>query len=134
MAIRGIGRPLKYSSADEIQPLIDAYFADCDRDGKPYTIAGLAYALDCSRDTIYEYEDNTNKPFSDSIKKARARVLTRLEEGIAGDKGNPAGKIFLAKNYGYSDRQGIDIATPQGIQFDLTGLSVEDLRRLADKL
>ena len=113
------GRPLLYKSVDEIQPLIDKYFEDCARDKRPLTIAGLADALDCSRDTIYEYEDNDNKPFTDTIKKARGKVLLALEEGIAGDKGNPAGKIFLAKNYGYSDKQEIDIATPTGFQVDI---------------
>jgi hypothetical protein len=48
------GRPLKYQSVKEIEPLIEAYFKDTPK--KEWTITGLALALDTSRTTLIDYE------------------------------------------------------------------------------
>ena len=52
-----VGRPLKYPSVEAMQKDIDKYFADCDENGKPYTVSGLAYALNTSRRTLLNYEE-----------------------------------------------------------------------------
>jgi hypothetical protein len=97
---------IKYKTVEELQNRIDKYFIDKDIEGKPYTIAGLAYYLELHRDTLYEYEkENDKRPgYSDAIKKARDRILLSLEENMLDPmRKNTAGPIFLAKNYGYSD-------------------------------
>jgi predicted transcriptional regulator len=74
-----------------------------DNNKRPYTIAGLAYFLGVCRATVYNYE--SREKYSDIISRARERCIMYLEEQlITQGKG---GQIFLAKNYGYTDRQEI---------------------------
>jgi len=96
------GRPPLFSTVEEIQCVIDAYFESCkpeyvkDADDKimqnskgqpvmklnPPTITGLAIALGFnSRATIYEYEKK-NDQFSDTIKKARLLCENYVEKGL----------------------------------------------------
>jgi hypothetical protein len=111
------GRPLLFKTPEEMQTKIDTYFKKCEehkqkiwKDGilteiaKPLipTIAGLAYELGTDRQTIYNYEKRDE--FFDTIKKARNKILSMMEDGMMNSEGNVTGKIFLAKNYGYSDR------------------------------
>ena len=100
-----VGRPRIWDTPDELQTAIDSYFEYCDKNEKPYTIAGLAVFLDVDRQTIYNYEKKQR--YFDTIKKARDRVYNYMEEW-AMIKGN-AGTIFLMKNYGYTDRQEVNI-------------------------
>jgi len=128
------GRPLKYTLA-EMQQKIDAYFASCfeemyepvtdkkgnllnwkpvcDRHGNilkrriaPFTITGLALALDTTRETLCEYEEKDG--FVDTIKKAKEIVANYAEEQCLTAK-NPAGAIFIAKNHGFKDKTEQDI-------------------------
>ena len=94
------GRPLLFSNADELQNRIDDYFENCDTNGKPYTIAGLAYWLEIDRQSIYNYEAKAE--YFGTIKRARERILAYLEELLITD--GKAGQIFVAKNYGYTDK------------------------------
>lgn len=98
------GQPPKWDSPEKLQKDIDKYFKDCEVTHKPYTIAGLAYALGVSRTTIYNY--SYKDEFFNTIKKARDRVMAYIEEQAI-IKGN-AGTIFIMKNYGYTDKQEID--------------------------
>lgn len=98
------GRPPLYNSPEELDELIQKYFEDCERRERPPTIAGLAYWLEIDRQTIYNYS-NKDKFFG-TIKKARDRIIMNIEEELI-TRGN-GGTVFLAKNYGYTDRQEID--------------------------
>lgn len=98
------GRPPLYNSAEELEKLIDAYFKDCDKRQRPPTIAGIAYWLGMDRKSIYNYEKK--EKFFHIIKRARDKILSNLEEEMI-LRGN-GGTIFLAKNYGYSDKQEIE--------------------------
>ena len=95
------GRPLKFKTNKELQDAVNEYFAYCLEYEKPETIAGLAYHLGVDRTTIYCYEKR--EPFFDTIKRARDRILAGLEEALFVE--GKSGQIFLAKNYGYSDKQ-----------------------------
>lgn len=138
------GRPLKFASAEELQNRIDEYFADCDphteqklvengvnskgatvwvtrevmTEQKPYTITGLALALDTTRDTLIDYESGryddkdkeaeVNEKFSDTIKRAKLKCQNFTEAFLYTGKA-PAGPIFsLKNNYGWQDRQEYD--------------------------
>jgi hypothetical protein len=98
------GRPQLYSNAEELEKLVNDYFIDCELKEKPTTIAGLAYWLEMDRKTLYNYEKK--EQFFHIIKRARDKVLANLEELMI-EKGN-GGTIFLAKNYGYTDKQEIE--------------------------
>jgi hypothetical protein len=105
------GRPLKFECVSDLENKINEYFKMADKKGKPYSIAALAVFLDCSRETIYEYERNPEKQegFSDTIKKARDKCIAQLEEKLLDGKQNVTGAIFIAKNYGYTDKQEVDM-------------------------
>lgn len=123
------GRPPKFNTPEELESIIEAYFASCkpeyvtDDNGNvmmttkgvplirhnPYTITGLALALGFnSRGTIYEYEKK-NDQFSDIIKNARLKCENYVEKGTLSGDIPPAPGIFVLKNYGWQDNQGIDL-------------------------
>lgn len=100
------GRPPKYNTPEEMQILIDKYFADCNNNEKPYTITGLALALDLDRVSLLNYADK--EEFFSTIKKAKLRVENYLEQRLINDS-STTGLIFnLKNNFGWKDRQDIN--------------------------
>ncbi len=95
------GRPFKYTTA-QAQKLIDKYFADCDKTKRPYTITGVAAALDTTRKSLCEWEREGHH-LSNTIKRAKTRVEQRVEEMLLSSK-TPAGAIFWLKNFGWTDK------------------------------
>lgn len=110
------GRPALFSSPEELQAKVDAYFnGGANKKEYPtlagsveipiYTISGLAYFLGfTSRQSFYDYENRVE--FSDTIKKARLRIEMNYEENLI-DKAC-TGSIFALKNMGWSDKTEID--------------------------
>lgn len=134
-------RPMKWSSPQELEEKIEAYFKECDetvvkrtydRDGnvltrqtKPYTITGLALALDTTRSVLADYDNGvlarfTNastpeeiqcaKAFSYAVKKAKQRCENWLEEHAVNGLTNPIFSIFSMKNnYGWTDKTEVEM-------------------------
>ena len=119
-----MARPLKFSSAEELQNKIDAYFDYCESRNKkevvktrdyyevidlpdpiPYTVYGLADFLDCDADTLLNYQ--TKDGFSVIIARAKHKILTnKVVRGLDG-KSNPAiTKLLLGYNYGIIEPKG----------------------------
>lgn len=131
------GRPLKFSSKSKLIEAIANYFQSCQdhtediitREGVqkdvniPYrpTIAGLAYALGCDRQTIYNYS-NKNE-FFDIIARAREHILNTWEEKAVNVNGNIRGLEFIMQNYGYSSNSKIEHNVPA-----MLGKFIEDSR------
>lgn len=103
------GRPLKYKTVEELQKKIDEYFKKCDSEKRPYTVTGLALALNVDRVTLLNYS-NRDEEFFNTIKKAKGRIEAQLEEHLVDNySGNTTGIIFnLKNNYGWKDKQDID--------------------------
>jgi len=99
-----VGRPLKFTTVKQIEKQIDKYFKECDDEGFPYTITGLALALDTSRKLLCEYEDKPQ--FSNTIKKAKTKVENFAEKKLYSP--HTIGAIFHLKNFGWSDKVDID--------------------------
>lgn len=100
------GRPPKYKTAEEMQEKIDKYFEQCDKDNDPYTITGLAIALDIDRKTLLNYSDK--EEFFPTIKKAKLRVENYLEKRLVKNS-NVTGIIFnLKNNYDWKEKQEIE--------------------------
>lgn len=96
------GRPKLYNSKEEMQKIIDSYFSLCDQLERPYTMSGLANALNMSRQSLINY--SKDEEFFDTIKKARAKVEQQLEENALMGKANSTFTIFnLKNNYGWRD-------------------------------
>lgn len=102
-----MGRPLKFESVEELQNKIDMYFAECDKDNRPYTISGLACALDTTRRTLLDYEDKED--YSHTIKRAKAKIEEFNERMLYSKDVPTTGVIFnLKNNYGWKDTQAIE--------------------------
>jgi hypothetical protein len=97
-----VGRPLKYKTVEEIQPLIDSYFKETPE--SEWTVTGLALALDTSRDILIDYEGRGK--FSNAIKKAKDMVHNAYEKDLR--KKGRSGDIFALKNFGWKDEKQID--------------------------
>lgn len=117
-----LGRPLKYSTAKELQDAIDQYF----KDGAPKriiktgkgnniqaveisvpTMTGIALYLGfLDRQSMHDYEKRGE--FRDVIKNARARVEQSYEENLQTPA--PAGSIFALKNFGWHDTQDLNVS------------------------
>ena len=101
------GRPLKFESVEAMQEVIDKYFAECDEKQKPYTVSGLAYALNTTRRTLLDYE--AKDEYSHTIKKAKAKIERFNEELLYSKDVSTTGVIFnLKNNYNWKDKQEIE--------------------------
>lgn len=102
-----MARPKLYTSVEDMQKIIDEYFMICDEKEKPYTMSGLAYALDMDRKSLLNY--SKDEKFFPTIKKAREKVEQQLEENALMGKANATFTIFnLKNNYGWVDKQEIE--------------------------
>ena len=124
------GRPRKYETVEEMEEVIEEYFDKCDESKRPYTVTGLAIALDMSRQDLINYCDRTdenNQPFFDTIKRAKNRVENSVEEGLLSGKYNATGAIFnLKNNYGWKDKQEQEITGANGDKFELNIKVIKD--------
>jgi hypothetical protein len=79
---------------------------------KPFTITGLAVALDTTRDVLLDYEKKEDrKEFSNTIKKAKQIIQQYAEDYLFNGK-NSTGAIFnLKNNWGWVDRTETDITS-----------------------
>lgn len=96
----------------------------------PYTITGLAYYLDTSRETLLDYQERPE--FSDTIKKAKLKCENYAESMLFST--TPTGSIFnLKNNYGWKDKTEVEnINDPINAllgKFDLKG---EDVRETSE--
>lgn len=123
------GRPLKYTSVEEMQKAIDKYFKDCegemlvnketgeivyDKHGqpvwikvKPPTITGLALAIGfTNRQSLLNYQEKDE--FFDTITHAKALVEEYTETRLFDKDGVNGAKFSLANNYkGWADKSEI---------------------------
>lgn len=110
------GRPLKYETPEQMQIEIDKYFDSIDAHNKkmitqqtltlmrPYTITGLALAIDLTRQGLIEYSDKSDE-FSDTVGKAKGRVELFNEEQLYRSS-QVTGVIFnLKNNFRWKDEQ-----------------------------
>jgi hypothetical protein len=94
----------------------------------PYTVTGLALALDTSRETLVNYEEKAE--YFDTIKRAKEKIQNYLELNL--NSTSPTGTIFnLKNNYGWKDKTESEITNPDGSLNPYRALNAEELRKLA---
>lgn len=98
---------MKYQSPAEMQKKIDAYFLDCDKKERPYTVCGLAYALSLTRQGLLEYK--RKEEFSDTITRARQRVEIAMEELLLRNSANNGVIFNMKNNFKWRDQSDISI-------------------------
>ena len=96
-----IGRPFLHTNPSKIEEISDRFFKKCDKNKKPYTITGLALALNTSRKTLMQWEGRED--IGNAIKKGKDRCENYAEERLF--MPNPTGAIFALKNFDWTDRQ-----------------------------
>jgi hypothetical protein len=119
------GRPRAFSSPEQLQELIDAYFAKCDarvqtrfdKEGnpinsinpEPYTMSGLALSIGVDRTTLINYSHKDE--YFNTIKAAKARVEQDVERRLL-ETSNQTGAIFSLKNNfdGWRDKQETELS------------------------
>ena len=113
-----MGRPVKFKTPKELQEKIDEYFDGCIKDKRPFTLSGLAYALEVDRKTILNYSHKED--FFPTIKRAKLRCEQFADEQLFKNGGQVAGVIFNLKNNhdDWRDRQEIDLNPPGKSSWD----------------
>ena len=102
-----MARPKLYTSVEKMEEDIEKYFNECDEKEKPYTMSGLAYALDMDRKSLLNY--SKDEQFFPTIKRAKEKVEQQLEENALSGKANATFTIFnLKNNYGWVDKQEVE--------------------------
>ncbi len=120
-----MARNKKYETVEQLQELIDKYFDDCDnrkkqvatkagiktmKSPKPYSIEGLAAALNMSRQSLNNYEKNKGyELFFDTILIAKQKVLADIaERALEGTNNGTFSQFLMKNNFGYKDKQEIE--------------------------
>lgn len=124
------GRPRLYSTPEELQKQIDAYFAEQvgvvtigkAKDGTPITqikaptISGLNYFLGfCDRTALDEYAKYDG--FSLTVKRAKLRIHQFAEQQLF-ENGKPTGAIFWLKNNGWHAEEDISMRIKEPRRFE----------------
>lgn len=110
MEEKKVGRPKLYEDVEQMEKDIEKYFKECDKKDKPYTVSGLAYALDMDRRSLLNY--SKDEKFFPTIKRAKQKIEQQLEEkGLMGIS-NATFTIFnLKNNFDWVDKQEQEITS-----------------------
>lgn len=123
------GRPPKYSDPEEMIPVMQAYFDECDKGGTiiikqgnqlkevhrayPYTWAGLALALGFKdRHSLWDYcnvnkhkDAKTAEGFSHIISRAKSLIEAQTVNGsMLGKFDSKMSALTLSANHGYTTK------------------------------
>ena len=112
---------------------IREYFEKCIEDDKFATVAGMALALNTTRQCIDSWLSGRTQQdplVIQALEWGKSVINAQNEESLMESKGNPVGTIFLTKNNfdNYTDTREIVTRKETG------SLSAEELLKLASKL
>jgi len=107
------GRPLKFKTAEALKKKITEYFNQCDKKKEPYTITGLALALDTNRQTLINY--GAREAYADIVAQAKLRCENYAEKILYSPHIKATGAIFALKNYGWKDENTTNVVLPKPI-------------------
>lgn len=102
-------------SVEEVAQRITDYFAICAEDDMKPSVAGLALAMDITKEYLWEIRvgrKGKNPEVANAIKKAMQLLDLQMVDYMQNGKINPVSGIFLMKNnFGYADKQEV-VLTP----------------------
>lgn len=100
-----LGRKLSYKNSIELEDKISEYFKNCQHNRIVPGICGLANYLGVTRNTILNYEKNSDLPdYNDVIARART-AIEAFNEQILYTKNNIGAQFILKNNFGYNAEQ-----------------------------
>ena len=100
------GRPRIFKTPEEFDNKLEEYIlVGDDGQGEDHTLTGMClYMGFCDKQSLYDYEKYDG--FSCSVKKARMFIESTYEKHL---KNGNAGVIFALKNFGWTDKQQIEL-------------------------
>lgn len=123
------GRPfgtLKYDNLEDLDNGINSYFDDCDNNGKPYTLEGLALALNITPQTLCNYgsKEYAEGKYFEAINRARIRCIDYASSRLYDKEGSNGAKFYLTNN---AERMGgLRYAERQEVSMDVAPISFID--------
>lgn len=99
-SVRPFVKTKRYTDPVDMEKAINKYFNDCDAEGRPYTVEGLALACGFScTETLRRYgQDEGYEAFHDLVKSAKLIVQKQRVEAMQNGKLNAIAGIFLLVN------------------------------------
>ena len=127
-AVGNSGKGKLFSSVQELQGAIDAYFEKCDNNTKPvvtkegvvyiedpipYTVEGLAGVLEITRFTLLNYEKGDGyEDYFNTVKKAKAKIQqNKVERGLSGKSPSTFAIFDLVNNSDYVNTNHTDVTS-----------------------
>ena len=110
------GRPFgtfKYDTLEALEAGIAEYFDSQDAKEKPYTLEGLALALNISPKTLFNYGENPI--YLPTISRAKDRCINYASERLYDKNGTNGAKFYMTNNaermggLRYADRQEVSM-------------------------
>lgn len=127
-----LGRPLAFSTTEELEDMIRRYYERCELKEKPLTLSGLAVFLGIDRKTLYNYSQKDD--FFPTIKVAKDIIQADMEERALNGQSNATFSIFALKNnYGWQNVDKIEsenVNTNINNNIDFSNMSTEQLKEL----
>ena len=109
-------------SVEEVTKRIEEYFVICAEDDMKPSVAGLALAMDITKEYLWEIRvgrKGKNPEVANTIKKAMQLLDLQMVDYMQNGKINPASGIFLAKNmFQYKDTQDVVLTPNSPLQTD----------------
>lgn len=106
----GVGRPYAFGSIEQFEKDVSDYFEVCNNTQTVPTITSLALWLRVDKTTIYEHANNSNSPFSPTLKNVITYCHSIIQNGTVEGKINPVTYIFISKNdYSMRDDKNITV-------------------------
>lgn len=103
-----VGQPPKFKSPEQLQGLINDYFAECEKTGRSATMSGLAVSVGCSRETLLNYSKKDE--YFGTLKSAKATIEQYQAELLLDKNTSPVGVIFsLKNNFGWRDDRSVTV-------------------------
>lgn len=104
---------IEMSNPEQVKNRVQEYFTICcEEDTKP-SVAGLALALNIDRRYLWELREGKkgkSQEVADTLKKAMKLLDVQMTDYMQNGKINPVAGIFLMKNnFGYADKQEIEV-------------------------
>ena len=99
----------KWKTEKELCSLINKYFSECEENGKPQTLLGLAVFLSLTKDELAAYRrgdfDARGRSFSKVFRLADVKLEEYAESLLfTKDKGHTGVMFYLKSIFGWSDK------------------------------
>ena len=102
----------KIKSPEEFIDRAEKYFQDCEKNGTPLTISGLALAEGLSLKSLSNYENR--EEFADAVGWAKTYITNNLEKLLLTKGVNATGPTFLLRAINrevFGDKSSVDVTS-----------------------